>query len=56
MVKYANYCKNCKVNCKDGLLNLNNEPHKQFSFDKDFVVDFWCSEHQTIVHEKIGVK
>lgn len=57
MAKYSNYCKGCKLNCENGLLDLNNPPHKEFSFDKDYMVDFLCVEHQTVVHEKwVGEK
>ena len=53
MAKYSNYCKGCKLNCENGLLDLNNEPHKEFSFDEYYLVDYWCSEHQTLVHERV---
>ena len=53
MAKYLSYCEGCKLDCKDGLLDLNNSPHKVFSFDDYLVVDWWCAEHQALLHQKI---
>lgn len=53
MAKYLSYCEGCKLDCKDGLLDLNNSPHKVFSFDDYLVIDWWCAEHQALLHQKI---
>ena len=52
MVKYSKVCRNCKMDCKNGLVDLNNPPHKEFVFDDYFVVDYLCVEFQYIIHEK----
>lgn len=44
------------MDCKSGLLDLKNEPHKIFSFDDYLVIDWWCAEFQYLVHEKIESK
>jgi len=54
MAKYLHICKNCKMDCKDGLQDMKNKPHKIFSFDDYLVRDFWCVEFQYLVHERVG--
>ena len=55
MAKYLPICKNCKMDCKNGLQDMKNKPHKIFSFDDYLVRDFWCEDFQYLVHEKVEV-